>query len=187
VAVNIEQALPIDGWMNEVELEYLATIASRSYETVEVGCWQGRSTIAIACNTPGVIYAVDPWTGNPETKEMVDQHEHGWLRHEFTKNTTLAGVSKWVVPLSIPSVDAATKSFLSRHRFDFVFIDGDHTYESVKADIECWSKLLRPNGIIAGHDYGNPPWEGVIRAVDELVPRFRIVPGTSIWTTEMEA
>jgi predicted O-methyltransferase YrrM len=185
VAVDIEYAKTVEGWMADSELEYLATIASRSFEILEVGCWMGRSTIAMACNTPGVVYAVDPWTGNPETEQYVaEQGGREWLRAMFDKNINAAGVSKWVVPVMLPSVQAATESFLSRHRFDLIFIDGNHTYESVKADIECWSKLLRPNGVLAGHDYGNPPWEGVIKAVDELVPKFRIVPGTSIWTTE---
>lgn len=35
---------------------------------------------------------------------------------------------------------------------DFAFIDGDHTYEGVKADFENYGPLVRPGGIIAFHD-----------------------------------
>ena len=35
---------------------------------------------------------------------------------------------------------------------DFLFIDGDHTYDGVKADFEMYSKLVAPGGIIAFHD-----------------------------------
>ena len=35
---------------------------------------------------------------------------------------------------------------------DFAFIDGDHTYEGVKADFLDYGKLVRPGGIIAFHD-----------------------------------
>jgi predicted O-methyltransferase YrrM len=35
---------------------------------------------------------------------------------------------------------------------DFLFIDGDHTYEGVKRDFEMYSPLVRPNGLIALHD-----------------------------------
>lgn len=35
---------------------------------------------------------------------------------------------------------------------DFLFIDGDHTYEGVKADFQQYSPLVRPGGLIALHD-----------------------------------
>lgn len=36
--------------------------------------------------------------------------------------------------------------------FDFIFIDGDHVYETVKADWENYSKLVRPGGAVGFHD-----------------------------------
>lgn len=50
---------------------------------------------------------------------------------------------------------------------DYVFIDADHRYESVKRDIEAW--LPRTRKVLAGHDYC-PSHPGVMRAVDELLP-----------------
>lgn len=41
---------------------------------------------------------------------------------------------------------------LARHSLDFLFIDGDHSYEGVKADFEMYSPLVRPGGIVAFHD-----------------------------------
>ena len=35
---------------------------------------------------------------------------------------------------------------------DFLFIDGDHSYEGAKQDFENYSKLVRPGGLIALHD-----------------------------------
>lgn len=35
---------------------------------------------------------------------------------------------------------------------DFMFIDGDHTYEGVKADFEDYTPLLAPGGLVAFHD-----------------------------------
>jgi predicted O-methyltransferase YrrM len=35
---------------------------------------------------------------------------------------------------------------------DFLFIDGDHTYEGVKADFRDYASLVRPGGVIAFHD-----------------------------------
>ena len=54
---------------------------------------------------------------------------------------------------------------------DFVFIDAEHSYESVKEDVNGWAKKVRHGGIVSGHDYyktrhGNT---GVIDAVNEYV------------------
>jgi predicted O-methyltransferase YrrM len=42
-------------------------------------------------------------------------------------------------------------------RFDFVFVDGDHSWEGIKGDWEGWSKLIAPRGIIAFHDSRSTP------------------------------
>lgn len=51
----------------------------------------------------------------------------------------------------------------------FVYIDGDHRYESVSADIHAWWPHVAPGGILAGHDYMTPEHDDVVRAVDEFV------------------
>lgn len=50
---------------------------------------------------------------------------------------------------------------------DFVFIDGDHSYEAVKTDLECWYNKVRDGGIVAGDDYATRH-PGVPRAVNEF-------------------
>ncbi len=76
--------------------------------------------------------------------------------------------------------------FLSRnnHTFNMIFIDANHSYESVKADIEAWMPLLDEGGILCGHDFDPVYWPGIVKAVKELVPNYRVVPNTTIWTTE---
>lgn len=45
-----------------------------------------------------------------------------------------------------------------------VYIDADHSYRGVMADIKAWRPKLVPNGIMAFHDYENPQY-GVKQAV----------------------
>ena len=44
------------------------------------------------------------------------------------------------------------KEILDDNQLDFLFIDGDHSYEGVKKDFEMYSPLVRKGGIIAFHD-----------------------------------
>ena len=44
------------------------------------------------------------------------------------------------------------KSIIDDKKIDFLFIDGDHSYEGVKKDFEMYSTLVRKGGIIAFHD-----------------------------------
>jgi predicted O-methyltransferase YrrM len=51
------------------------------------------------------------------------------------------------------------RQILQGRRLDFLFIDGDHTYEGVKRDFELYSPLVRPGGLIAFHDIAEHPPE----------------------------
>jgi len=50
---------------------------------------------------------------------------------------------------------------------DFLFVDGDHTYNGVRLDYEMYAPLVRPGGLIAFHDIVDGPPEAV-----GGVPRF---------------
>ena len=60
-----------------------------------------------------------------------------------------------------PQTLEEVKRILSGERVDFLFIDGDHSYEGVKKDFKIYSPLLRKGGIIAFHDIVPGPPENV--------------------------
>jgi predicted O-methyltransferase YrrM len=51
------------------------------------------------------------------------------------------------------------KRILNDKKLDFLFIDGDHTYQGVKKDFEMYSPLVRRGGMIAFHDIVKHPPE----------------------------
>lgn len=58
---------------------------------------------------------------------------------------------------------------------DLVFIDGDHSYEGCRGDIEAWRPHVRAGGYIVLHDFRNGVWgdvEGAVRDTLDQDPAF---------------
>ncbi len=69
---------------------------------------------------------------------------------------------------SAAGIEAADTALVGR-QVDMLFIDGDHTYESAKADFESHHARVRAGGIIAFHDAGSRAhMPGVYQAVEEI-------------------
>lgn len=202
MSVNISNALKIQGFTNENELNWLAEQASTRKTVVEIGAWKGRSTRAMADNLPegGVIYAVDTWNGTPEDphfKELQGKPED-WLFNQFRdnigedllrrdvkKDDVVVNQIYTVRPYRGTSLEAA--DYLGNGcynlRFGLIFIDAAHDYKAVKDDIDAWLPLLAPGGLFCGHDFF-PGRGGVIQAVTECFPKARKAGAGTIWVTE---
>jgi len=173
--IDISKALTIPGWMSAVELVWLASRSIDCRAIVEFGCFHGRSTRAMADNTDGTIWAVDPWAGDypTETGEILKQ-VNTFVMPEFLDNLKEYVESKKVIP-----VRQFSTTFDLPFQVDMIFLDGDHRYDTVVKDIRKAQKLVKEGGIISGHDYGHPLWTGVKKAVDELLGPVEVV--DTIW------
>jgi predicted O-methyltransferase YrrM len=146
---------------------YVANIAEYS-RFVEVGVYTGASCAFLAQRlaergTEAEVFAVDLWDKvNAETD--YDRLIDGTVYRDFLARIENAGLTSWVKVIQEESIKAA--SMFGAGSLDFVFIDANHTYPHVKADSLAWLPKIRPGGMIAGHDYGEPC--GVKQAVDEL-------------------
>ena len=59
----------------------------------------------------------------------------------------------------LEETERKAKKILMDRKVEFMFIDGDHTYEGVKADFQMYSKLVAPGGVVAFHDIAEHPAE----------------------------
>ena len=177
--MNIQKALAVSDYINDDrvrEIQWLANQAERSKIIVEIGCWKGCTTRALADNTSGTVYAVDTFKGsvNEEKHQRLDEHPEDWLYNTFLTNT--AGIPNLIL-MRMTSVEAAAELAKKNVKVNMVFLDASHDYDSVKADILAWTPLLAPRGLLCGHDRD---WDGVRQATNELVPN-RQCPVGAIW------
>jgi predicted O-methyltransferase YrrM len=65
-------------------------------------------------------------------------------------------------------------------QYDFIFIDGDHSYDQCKADILNYWQFIKPGGLLSGHNYHKDPTTahpGVHESVDEIFgKRVNLIP-----------
>ena len=165
--INISKATAIQGWMTEPELVWLAVQANKHKVIVEIGCFLGRSTRAMADNSAATIYAVDDFYGPHEAD--ISSDERDMLYKFFIEN--MQGL-KNVIP-----VVCDHRHITLDVKPDMVFIDGDHSYNYAKQDIEFWKSRLSIGGLLCGHDIN---LHEVYQAVSETL-EFKIAPNTMIW------
>lgn len=170
----ISKALDIPGFMSKDELVWLAFLATQCHKIVEIGSYLGRSTRALADNTPGFVLAIDDWFGPRDVNISATSRE--LLYSRFLKNTDDLIQSEKLIVLR--ERYERLHEIALNFQPDMVFIDGDHSYLSVRRDI-LWSlKLLNGKGIICGHDADYKP---VLKAVDDSL-QFNIDLRTMWWS-----
>ncbi len=141
------------GWMNQFE-------PTSKMKMIEIGSYIGESTMIFADYFKEVV-SVDPFL---DGYDMDDPACHCWpfsmVYNQFLINTLPHSNIKSIRLKSDEAVEVV------RHQqWDFVYIDGLHTYDGVMKDIENYKHLVKPGGFIGGHDYIDD--FGVKKAVDE--------------------
>jgi predicted O-methyltransferase YrrM len=159
------------GWLSDAQGEALFTAASAPHPgaIVEIGSWQGRSTIwlAVGAGLSGRrVFAVDPHEGSREdpSARTYDQ---------FIENLRAADVLRVVTPLVMRSSEAVAHV---TGAVGLLFVDGDHSIDAARADAELWLPRVQEGGTVMFHDVATSGYAGPRRAFQRLVcadRRFR--------------
>lgn len=134
------------------------------YTMIEIGSYMGESTMMFASTGLfSTIYSIDPLNGHEEFNEI---HNYSWefIRGEFNKNIKYFDN---IVHLQDFSYNVVNE--FDDNSIDFIYIDGSHSEESVRQDLELYLPKLKKDGIIAGHDYNESSWPGCVKALLDVV------------------
>jgi predicted O-methyltransferase YrrM len=126
----------------------------------EVGAYDGSTTGVVAPvvkEMNGKYIAIDWFKGNqtiprstPGNSHGYDENQHDVVLEDFNYNIEQIGCSNIVRVIDSPSIEAASQ--IEDKSLDICFIDADHRYKAVKADILAYISKVKDGGILSGHD-----------------------------------
>ncbi len=144
----------------------------------EIGVRSGAGLKLLAIANPTLLIGVDLWTDQgtrAQNDAPISQARLDAMHQELVDR----GRVYWPFLKIIRKHSVEAAKDVEDGSLDFVFIDADHTYEAVAADIAAWWPKVRVGGTLAGHDFvkrvmDNGVTYGVIMAVCDFAERIEL-------------
>lgn len=159
------------GWMSQEELSAIRTCArevgDKDPTFLEIGTYCGRSTEALLrANPKAHVFTVDALVQVPDGLPPREIRSWIWtlVEEHSPRVTFIPGASRdliWSRPLSL------------------LLLDGSHTYEDVKLELDRLAHLIVPGGYLLLDDM-TPPYPGVRRAWEEYALRHEFKPARQV-------
>lgn len=160
----------------------------RPSRIIEAGTWRGWSaiTMARACREHNVdcreIVCVDTWLGAdthlvkeqdgtviPSPMRTALNRRFGFPRiyDQFLANVIHTGCHDLIVPFAAPTDVAGSVLRTIGLQAELIYLDANHSYDSVATDLRSFWPLLAPGGVFIAHDYATG-FPGCRLAIDEF-------------------
>lgn len=158
----------IHGWFSwEALYSRMVNMFPNGATFIEIGTYLGKSACYMASKIKESgkdidFYCIDPFDIDVSGISVREQGG-SWLPL-FLDNVKRLGLRAYIIPMCVRNLEAV-KHFV-RNGVDFVFIDAEHDYASVRNDIKTWVPIIKPGGVVAGHDYTTN--QDTKRAVDDF-------------------
>ena len=145
------------------EFPWMLRSMGLSGTAVEVGVAEGNFARDFLDVWPGRYVMVDAWRHIPGYDDVMNGPD---AEHEIRYRQAMevaAQHKERVAVLRMDSVEAAEQ--VPDGSVDFVYLDGDHSFQGVMRDLNAWLRKVKSGGVIAGHDYYDRPPFAVRSAV----------------------
>lgn len=163
------EGVPHDGRFERAE--FVASLIKKGDVGAEIGVSLGVFAYHVLLqNQPSKLYLIDPW----EYGLQRDVEINPTFEKQILRDLDYEAVCKLFAPYSNikiireKSEDAVTH--FPNDFFDYVYIDGEHSYEAIKRDLSNYFPKIKIGGYLIGDDYG---WAGIAIAVQEFLSEHR--------------
>lgn len=117
---------------------------------------------------PSKLYLIDPWQYGLQADIEIEITTENQIQRDaqYYEVSALFNPFENVEIVRAKSEDAVT--LFPDHYFDYVYIDGEHSYAAVERDLNNYFPKVKIGGYIIGDDYG---WSGIKEAVQDFLTR----------------
>lgn len=184
----------IRGWGSKTKVFWRLMEEVRPRVVIELGTFLGASATHLGhlakeleLNTD--ILCVDDFRGwpgfrEPPFEDIKQQNGDAMLMYQFMQNVVNKNLSRNILPVPFATVSALGSFCQWGIYADLIEVDASHDFHSAWADINIAHPLLRPGGVMFGHDYlTGADRHGVRRAVDMFaqVKNLTVEPDGQHW------
>jgi len=140
------------------------TIGKKNLIGVEIGVASGDNAKSILKTLPiKKLYLIDPYVSYTQD----DKRRKVYPEEMKKMQNNVAPFKDKVTFLKLTSEEAINSI---PNNLDFIYIDGNHSEENVRQDIELYYPKVRIGGVLGGHDFCTK-WKGVCKAVLEFTEK----------------
>ncbi|REK60407.1 MAG: class I SAM-dependent methyltransferase [Bacteroidetes bacterium] len=147
------------------------SLIQKGFVCAEIGVWQGDFSSQILSKRPKKLHLIDPWASQPHYQNRlysIDQTRMDAIFYYIKRH-----YSDWE-EVEIHRQYSEDVNF-KKNYFDWIYVDGNHSYEHVKKDLEHFLPFMKKGGFICGDDYGWTDADcpiGPKKAVDEFAEKY---------------
>lgn len=147
---------------------------------LELGVWYGINMGHLLEECPNIklLIGIDPYLPYQDWNRYIDED---MMMHAY--NSARSIVERFPDRSDIIRTTSKNASEQFKGKLDFIFIDGDHSYERCYEDLNLWYDHVRPGGLFSGHDFSLP---GVNKALLQFRTErnikgfFKVIPN-DVW------
>jgi hypothetical protein len=150
-------------------VKYVTSLIHEGAVGVEIGVWLGSFAYHVLLQKhPSELYLIDPW----EYGLQKDMEINPTPAKQRQRDALYEQVCQYFAPyenveiIRQKSEDAV--SLFPDDYFDYVYIDGEHSYDAVMRDLTNYLPKVKVGGYLIGDDYG---WTGIAPAVQDFLKK----------------
>ena len=132
--------------------EMIAELVKPGDSVLEIGVFRGDFAKDLLARNPRRLVLCDPWDGVNVSGDADGNHVEA-VDLEQAYQQLLRTYNGDLRVFLLRGRSPGILSVIPSESLQFIYIDGDHSYQGCKADLEEAWRLVAPGGWICGHDY----------------------------------